>query len=132
MHDVERAGLKREIAGDGHRAGHSQRTGNEEAATVDDGRAHGPLVLAQLARREERLNGVQWESVPFWDRRLRFTHGNDTEDPDLYYRRGQVFAERRKFALATADFAQAIRGSIRMIPSCAKRCTRWRNAPPFS
>ena len=34
--------------------------------------------------------------------------GRNPRDPDLYYRRGQVFAEKQKFALATEDFGRAI------------------------
>jgi tetratricopeptide (TPR) repeat protein len=35
--------------------------------------------------------------------------GRNPRDPDLYYKRGQVFAERGKYTLATADFSQAIK-----------------------
>ena len=35
--------------------------------------------------------------------------GRNPRDPDLYYKRGQVFAERGKYALATEDFSQAIK-----------------------
>ena len=41
LHDIKRAGLEREIAGDRHRAGCSRRTGSEAAAGVDDGGADG-------------------------------------------------------------------------------------------
>lgn len=35
--------------------------------------------------------------------------GRNPRDPDLYYKRGQVFAERGKYALAAEDFSQAIK-----------------------
>ncbi|MEZ5890465.1 MAG: caspase family protein [Xanthobacteraceae bacterium] len=35
--------------------------------------------------------------------------GRNPRDRDLYYKRGQAFAERGKFALATEDFSQAIK-----------------------
>jgi hypothetical protein len=35
--------------------------------------------------------------------------GRNPRDRDLYYKRGQVFAERGKYALATKDFSQAIK-----------------------
>src|SRR5262249_46316794 len=50
LYDVERAGLEREIAGDGHRggrsplAGNAPLAGNEEAASVDLGRCHAAVA----------------------------------------------------------------------------------------
>src|SRR5262249_34242070 len=41
LHDVESVALNCEIAGDGHRTGHSHRPGDEDTAGVDEGRAHG-------------------------------------------------------------------------------------------
>jgi len=48
--------------------------------------------------------------------------GRNPRDPDLYYKRGQVFAERRKFALATEDFGRAIRLNPNDTEALNNRC----------
>lgn len=48
--------------------------------------------------------------------------GRNPRDPDLYYKRGQLFAERRNFALATEDFGQAIRLNPSDIEALNNRC----------
>src|SRR5262249_8916897 len=55
LHDVESVALNCEIAGDRHRAGRSDRSGDENTASVDDGRAHGAAAEEYATAVHDRL-----------------------------------------------------------------------------
>jgi tetratricopeptide (TPR) repeat protein len=48
--------------------------------------------------------------------------GRNPWDPDLYYRRGQVFAKKQKFAPATEDFGRAIELNPNHTEALNNRC----------
>ena len=48
--------------------------------------------------------------------------GRNPRDPDLYYRRGQVFGKKQKFALATEDFGRAIELNPNHTEALNNRC----------